>query len=95
MGRRESAGVPERVHRDGRRTGGEFPMAAGLRSLNVATAAAMMLGEALTTDEHKSANQLPSGRLGARLEREGDGSPHLSWSREDSANARTLGLAAI
>ena len=43
---RESAGVPERVHEaaDARVT---IPMAAGLRSLNVATAAAMMLGEAL------------------------------------------------
>ena len=43
---RESAGVPEHVHReaDARVT---IPMVAGLRSLNVATAAAMMLGEAL------------------------------------------------
>jgi tRNA (cytidine/uridine-2'-O-)-methyltransferase len=43
---RESAGVPESVHRhaDARLT---IPMVAGVRSLNVATAAAMMLGEAL------------------------------------------------
>ena len=43
---RESAGVPETVHEaaDARVT---IPMVAGMRSLNVATAAAMMLGEAL------------------------------------------------
>jgi tRNA (cytidine/uridine-2'-O-)-methyltransferase len=43
---RESAGVPEAVHQaaEARVT---IPMAAGLRSLNVATAAAMVLGEAL------------------------------------------------
>ena len=43
---RESAGVPETVHEaaDARVT---IPMVAGLRSLNVATAAAMILGEAL------------------------------------------------
>lgn len=43
---RESAGVPDAVHEaaDARLT---IPMAAGLRSLNVATAAAMVLGEAL------------------------------------------------
>jgi tRNA (cytidine/uridine-2'-O-)-methyltransferase len=43
---RESAGVPEAVHQasDARLT---IPMIAGMRSLNVATAAAMMLGEAL------------------------------------------------
>ena len=43
---RESAGVPETVHAaaDARVT---IPMIAGMRSLNVATAAAMMLGEAL------------------------------------------------
>ncbi len=43
---RESAGAPERVHAaaDARVT---IPMVAGMRSLNVATAAAMMLGEAL------------------------------------------------
>jgi tRNA (cytidine/uridine-2'-O-)-methyltransferase len=43
---RESAGVPETVHSaaDARLV---IPMAAGLRSLNVATAAAMVLGEAL------------------------------------------------
>ena len=43
---RESAGVPEAVHReaDARL---RIPLAAGLRSLNVATAAAMVLGEAL------------------------------------------------
>lgn len=43
---RESAGVPEAVHEaaDARLT---IPMAHGLRSLNVAVAAAMVLGEAL------------------------------------------------
>jgi tRNA (cytidine/uridine-2'-O-)-methyltransferase len=43
---RESAGVPNSVHQaaDARVT---VPMVAGLRSLNVATAAAMILGEAL------------------------------------------------
>jgi tRNA (cytidine/uridine-2'-O-)-methyltransferase len=43
---RESAGVPETVHTaaDARLT---IPMVAELRSLNVATAAAMVLGEAL------------------------------------------------
>lgn len=43
---RESAGVPDAVHAcaDARVV---VPMRAGLRSLNVATAAAMMLGEAL------------------------------------------------
>jgi tRNA (cytidine/uridine-2'-O-)-methyltransferase len=43
---RESAGVPEAVHEaaDARLV---IPIAAGLRSLNVATAAAMILGEAL------------------------------------------------
>ena len=43
---RESAGVPDAVHEaaDARLL---IPMAAGLRSLNVATAAAMVLGEAL------------------------------------------------
>lgn len=43
---RESAGAPEEVHAaaDARLT---IPLAAGLRSLNVVTAAAMVLGEAL------------------------------------------------
>jgi tRNA (cytidine/uridine-2'-O-)-methyltransferase len=43
---RESAGVPEEVHdaADGRIV---MPMQAGLRSLNVAVSAAMILGEAL------------------------------------------------
>jgi tRNA (cytidine/uridine-2'-O-)-methyltransferase len=43
---RESAGVPDAVHQaaDARLL---IPMAPGLRSLNVATAAAMVLGEAL------------------------------------------------
>lgn len=43
---RESAGVPDEVHEaaDGRVT---IPMRAGARSLNVAIAAAMVLGEAL------------------------------------------------
>jgi tRNA (cytidine/uridine-2'-O-)-methyltransferase len=43
---RESAGVPDQVHRaaDARLT---IPMRAGMRSLNVAQAAAMVLGEGL------------------------------------------------
>lgn len=43
---RESAGVPEHVHQraDARIT---IPMRAGMRSLNIAVAAAMVLGEAL------------------------------------------------
>jgi tRNA (cytidine/uridine-2'-O-)-methyltransferase len=43
---RESAGVPDNVHEaaDARLV---IPMAPGLRSLNVATSAAMVLGEAL------------------------------------------------
>jgi tRNA (cytidine/uridine-2'-O-)-methyltransferase len=43
---RESAGVPERVHRaaDARLT---IPMRSGLRSLNVAVAAAIAVGEAM------------------------------------------------
>jgi len=43
---RESAGVPEEVHNaaDARI---KIPMAAGVRSLNIAVAAAMVLGEAL------------------------------------------------
>lgn len=43
---RESAGVPDAVHAAADRRV-LIPMAAGLRSLNVATAAAMVLGEAL------------------------------------------------
>ena len=43
---RESAGVPERVH-EAAQARVTIPMVAGMRSLNVATAAAMMLGEAL------------------------------------------------
>ena len=43
---RESAGVPERVH-EAAQARVTIPMAAGMRSLNVATAAAMILGEAL------------------------------------------------
>ena len=43
---RESAGVPEAVHRAANERV-VIPMARGLRSLNVATAAAMVLGEAL------------------------------------------------
>ncbi len=47
---RESAGVPQEVHdsADGRVT---IPMAAGARSLNVALAAAMVLGEVLRQTE--------------------------------------------
>ena len=43
---RESAGVPEHVH-EAAQARVTIPMVAGMRSLNVATAAAMMLGEAL------------------------------------------------
>lgn len=43
---RESAGVPDSVH-DACTARVTVPMAAGLRSLNVAVAAAMVLGEAL------------------------------------------------
>jgi tRNA (cytidine/uridine-2'-O-)-methyltransferase len=43
---RESSGVPEAVHRAADLTV-TIPLAAGARSLNVATAAAMVLGEAL------------------------------------------------
>jgi tRNA (cytidine/uridine-2'-O-)-methyltransferase len=47
---RESAGVPDEVHRcaDARLT---IPMRGGMRSLNVAQAAAMVLGEALRQTE--------------------------------------------
>lgn len=56
---RESAGVPEDVHRvaDARVT---IPMRAGLRSLNVAVAAAMVLGEAL-----RQTGAFPSGQPAA------------------------------
>jgi len=43
---RESAGVPDEVH-DGADARLRIPLKAGLRSLNVAQAAAMVLGEAL------------------------------------------------
>lgn len=43
---RESAGVPEAVHRAAEARL-RIPLAAGMRSLNVALAAAMVLGEAL------------------------------------------------
>ncbi len=54
---RESAGVPEAVHAaaDARVV---VPMRAGMRSLNVAVAAAMVVGEALR--QHRAAG-LPSG----------------------------------
>lgn len=54
---RESAGVPEAVHAraDARIA---VPMAPGLRSLNVAVAAAMVLGEAL-----RQTGQFPSGQF--------------------------------
>src|SRR5438309_9064069 len=50
---RESAGVPERVHQaaDVRLV---IPMKAGLRSLNVAVAAAMAVGEALRQTRHRT-----------------------------------------
>jgi tRNA (cytidine/uridine-2'-O-)-methyltransferase len=43
---RESAGVPEEIHQAAD-AGLVIPMRAGLRSLNVAVAAAMVVGEAL------------------------------------------------
>ncbi len=52
---RESAGVPDDV-RGACDAGVAVPMAPGLRSLNVAMAAAMVLGEAL-----RQAEQLPGG----------------------------------
>ena len=55
---RESAGVPDDVHRaaDVRLT---IPMRPGMRSLNVAQAAAMVLGEAL-----RQTTLFPSGEFG-------------------------------
>lgn len=47
---RESAGVPQEVH-DAADASVRVPMASGLRSLNVALAAAMVLGEALRQTE--------------------------------------------
>ncbi len=47
---RESAGVPQEVH-DAADARVRVPMASGLRSLNVALAAAMVLGEALRQTE--------------------------------------------
>ncbi|MCR4283433.1 MAG: tRNA (cytidine(34)-2'-O)-methyltransferase [Bauldia sp.] len=57
---RESAGVPDAVHEaaDARLL---IPMVAGLRSVNVATAAAMVLGEAL-----RQTNRFPRLRSGGR-----------------------------
>jgi tRNA (cytidine/uridine-2'-O-)-methyltransferase len=52
---RESAGVPEAVHAaaDARLA---IPLRAGLRSLNVAMACAMVVGEALRQSRHRSEN---------------------------------------
>lgn len=57
---RESAGVPEYVHAaaDQRIL---IPMTAGLRSLNVATSAAMVLGEALRQTDGFPAAPLING----------------------------------
>jgi tRNA (cytidine/uridine-2'-O-)-methyltransferase len=52
---RESAGVPQEVH-DAAQARLLIPMAAGLRSLNVSQAAAMVLGEAL-----RQTGQFPRG----------------------------------
>ena len=59
---RESAGVPDEVHAraDARVT---VPMARGLRSLNVAVAAAMVLGEALRQTDGFPATGLPTRGL--------------------------------
>jgi tRNA (cytidine/uridine-2'-O-)-methyltransferase len=56
---RESAGVPDEVHAaaDARLA---IPMASGLRSLNVAMAAAVVLGEALRQTEGFAAAVSPS-----------------------------------
>jgi tRNA (cytidine/uridine-2'-O-)-methyltransferase len=58
---RESAGVPDAVHRlaDARL---RIPMRAALRSLNVAVAAAMVLGEALRQTDGFSATEPPRPR---------------------------------
>jgi tRNA (cytidine/uridine-2'-O-)-methyltransferase len=58
---RESAGVPDAVHRlaDSRL---RIPMRAGLRSLNVAVAAAMVLGEALRQTDGFNAAESPRPR---------------------------------
>jgi tRNA (cytidine/uridine-2'-O-)-methyltransferase len=58
---RESAGVPDAVHglADARL---RIPMRAGLRSLNVAVAAAMVLGEALRQTDGFSAAEPPRPR---------------------------------
>ena len=55
---RESAGVPDIVHRvaDARL---RIPMRAGLRSLNVAVAAAMVLGEALRQTGAFAGSRIP------------------------------------
>ena len=57
---RESAGVPDAVH-EAADTHLLIPMVAGLRSVNVATAAAMVLGEAL-----RQTNGFPPLRSGGR-----------------------------
>lgn len=56
---RESAGVPQEVHAaaDARLT---IPLVAGARSLNVVTAAAIALGEALRQTHGYAANAFPS-----------------------------------
>jgi tRNA (cytidine/uridine-2'-O-)-methyltransferase len=58
---RESAGVPDAVHQlaDARL---RIPMRTGLRSLNVAVAAAMVLGEALRQTDGFSATEPPRPR---------------------------------
>lgn len=59
---RESAGVPDEVHaRAEARVA--IPMAPGLRSLNVAVAAAMVLGEALRQTGEFPAGRFPAGGL--------------------------------
>jgi len=75
---RESAGVPDEVHRaaDARVV---IPMREGLRSLNVAAAAAMILGEALRQTGAFSTSPL-AGEVGSRSD-PGEGGTTTSSER--------------
>ncbi len=70
---RESAGVPAEVHAaaDARL---KIPMRAGLRSLNVAVAAAMAAGEALRQTGDAPERDVDSGHFGSAHEPKGKGS---------------------